>query len=186
VGGIAVEECPDVRTSKGEANVRILLLCSAFNGLSQRVWCALRDAGHQVGVLPATSERDIVEGVRAAGPDLIIAPYLTDRVPAAVWRHWRTVILHPGPVGDELPVSSATAARLGLVDEVGPRHPEAYGRWLTDPAERHGDVTRSRRRRAAKVKRPAADAGPLVTARQRPADSGPAGAALRPAVPVTA
>jgi putative two-component system hydrogenase maturation factor HypX/HoxX len=94
--------------------VRILLLCSAFNGLSQRVWCALRDAGHQVGVLLATSERDITEGVRAAGPDLIIAPYLTDRVPAAVWRHWRTIVLHPGPVGDRGPSSLDWAISDGM------------------------------------------------------------------------
>ena len=34
--------------------MRILLLVTAFNGLSQRVWCALREAGHEVGVLLAT------------------------------------------------------------------------------------------------------------------------------------
>ena len=28
--------------------LRILLLCSAFNGLSQRVWVELREAGHHV------------------------------------------------------------------------------------------------------------------------------------------
>jgi putative two-component system hydrogenase maturation factor HypX/HoxX len=111
---MAVEQCPDVRTIKGEANVRILLLCSAFNGLSQRVWCALRDAGHQVGVLLATSERDIAEGVRTAGPELIIAPYLTDRVPSVVWRNWRTIILHPGPVGDRGPSSLDWAISDGV------------------------------------------------------------------------
>jgi len=85
--------------------VRILLLVTAFNGLSQRVWCALREAGHDVGVLFATSEPDMVEGVTAANPDLIICPFLTDRVPARVWRRWRTVIIHPGPVGDRGPSS---------------------------------------------------------------------------------
>jgi putative two-component system protein, hydrogenase maturation factor HypX/HoxX len=80
--------------------MRILLLVSAFNGLSQRVWCALRDAGHEVGVLLASGEREIVDGVRAAAPELILCPYLKDRVPAVVWQRFRTVILHPGPVGD--------------------------------------------------------------------------------------
>jgi putative two-component system hydrogenase maturation factor HypX/HoxX len=86
-----------------EENVRILLLVTAFNGLSQRAWCSLREAGHEVGVLLATSADDIIDGVRAADPDLILCPYLKDRVPAAVWQHWRTVIIHPGPVGDRGP-----------------------------------------------------------------------------------
>ncbi|MEU4558956.1 hydrogenase maturation protein [Actinoplanes sp. NPDC023936] len=82
-----------------------MLLVSAFNGLSQRVWCALREAGHEVGVLLATSGPDIVEGVRAANPELILCPYLKERVPAQVWQQWRTVVLHPGPVGDRGPSS---------------------------------------------------------------------------------
>jgi putative two-component system hydrogenase maturation factor HypX/HoxX len=85
--------------------VRVLLLVSAFNGLSQRAWCALRAAGHDVGVLLATGATDIVDGVRSARPDLILCPFLKDRVPADVWRHWRTVIIHPGPVGDRGPSS---------------------------------------------------------------------------------
>jgi putative two-component system protein, hydrogenase maturation factor HypX/HoxX len=85
--------------------VRVLLLVSAFNGLSQRVWCALREAGHDVGVLLATGPQDMIDGVRAARPDLILCPYLKDRVPAPVWQHFRTVILHPGPVGDRGPSS---------------------------------------------------------------------------------
>ncbi|MCU7730266.1 hydrogenase maturation protein [Actinoplanes sp. KI2] len=85
--------------------MRILLLVTAFNGLSQRAWCALREAGHEVGVLFATSETGMVEDVARANPDLIICPFLKDRVPARVWRRWRTVIIHPGPVGDRGPSS---------------------------------------------------------------------------------
>jgi putative two-component system hydrogenase maturation factor HypX/HoxX len=80
--------------------VRVLLLVSAFNGLSQRAWCALRDAGHQVGVLLATGEQDVIDGVQAAQPDLVLCPYLTERVPAQVWQHVRTVVIRPAPVGD--------------------------------------------------------------------------------------
>ena len=85
--------------------MRVLLLVSTFNGLSQRAWCALRAAGHDVGVLLATGPQDIIDGVRSVRPDLIICPFLKDRVPADVWRHWRTVIIHPGPVGDRGPSS---------------------------------------------------------------------------------
>jgi putative two-component system protein, hydrogenase maturation factor HypX/HoxX len=85
--------------------VRVLLLVSAFNGLSQRVWCALKEAGHDVGVLLATSPQGMIDGVRKARPDLVLCPFLKDRVPAEVWRNWRTVIIHPGPVGDRGPSS---------------------------------------------------------------------------------
>jgi putative two-component system hydrogenase maturation factor HypX/HoxX len=94
--------------------VRILLLVSAFNGLSQRAWCLLREAGHQVGVLLATDQRGIVDGVRAADPELIICPFLKHRVPAEVWQHRRTVIVHPGPVGDRGPSSLDWAITEGL------------------------------------------------------------------------
>ena len=86
--------------------MRVLLLVSAFNGLSQRAWCALREAGHDVGVLVATDDAGgITAGVRAAQPELIICPFLKHRVPTEVWQHWRTVIIHPGPVGDRGPSS---------------------------------------------------------------------------------
>ncbi|XVU26386.1 enoyl-CoA hydratase-related protein [Actinoplanes sp. CA-054009] len=85
--------------------MRILLLVTAFNGLTQRAWCALREDGHDVGVQLATGAADMIEGVRRAEPELIICPFLKDRVPAEVWRHWRTVIIHPGPAGDRGPSS---------------------------------------------------------------------------------
>jgi putative two-component system hydrogenase maturation factor HypX/HoxX len=94
--------------------VRILLLVSGFNGLSQRVWCALREAGHDVGVLLAGRPLEIVDGVRAAQPELIICPFLKARVPSQVWRNWRTVIIHPGPVGDRGPSSVDWAITEGV------------------------------------------------------------------------
>jgi putative two-component system hydrogenase maturation factor HypX/HoxX len=109
--------------------VRVLLLVSAFNGLSQRAWCLLRDAGHQVGVLLATGEQDIIDGVQAAQPDLIICPYLTERVPAQVWQHVRTVVIRPAPPGERGPspldwaiTGAATTwgvTALGAVEQLG-------------------------------------------------------------------
>jgi putative two-component system protein, hydrogenase maturation factor HypX/HoxX len=96
---------PSVNASSWGGNVRILLLVTAFNGLTQRAWCALRAAGHDVGVQLATSAQDMIDGTRAADPELIICPFLKDRVPSAVWSNWRTIIIHPGPVGDRGPSS---------------------------------------------------------------------------------
>jgi putative two-component system hydrogenase maturation factor HypX/HoxX len=93
--------------------VRVLLLVSSFNGLSRRAWCALREAGHQVGVLLHTGDSDVVDGVHTAEPDLVLCPYLVDRVPAQVWQHVRTVVIHPGPVGDRGPAPLDRAITAG-------------------------------------------------------------------------
>ncbi|GII25191.1 enoyl-CoA hydratase-related protein [Planosporangium mesophilum] len=85
--------------------MKILLLVSSFNGLTQRAWCALREAGHEVSVELAIDESTIISGVEAAKPDLVLCPFLKERVPARVWQNWRTVIIHPGPVGDRGPSS---------------------------------------------------------------------------------
>lgn len=85
--------------------MKILLLASAFNGLTQRIWLDLRRAGHDVTVELSLSEATMREAAVLVDPDLIICPFLKERVPAAVWRQWPTVIVHPGPEGDRGPSS---------------------------------------------------------------------------------
>lgn len=89
-----------------EAILHILLLVSAFNGLSQRAWTALCAEGHEVDIaLADIGEEAIVDTVADLAPDLIICPFLKHRVPEKVWSAWPTVIIHPGPVGDRGPSS---------------------------------------------------------------------------------
>ncbi len=88
--------------------MRILLLVSAFNGLTQRVWCRLTEAGHDVGVELApvfATPEELTAAVEEIDPDLILAPFLKHRVPREVWDRWTTVVVHPGPVGDRGPSS---------------------------------------------------------------------------------
>lgn len=85
--------------------MRILLLVSAFNGLTQRLWDGLRSRGHDVAVELYIDPDGVIEAAHAAQPDLVLCPYLKERVPAEVWRKWPTVIIHPGPVGDQGPSS---------------------------------------------------------------------------------
>ncbi|GAA3262333.1 enoyl-CoA hydratase-related protein [Nonomuraea helvata] len=85
--------------------MRILLLCSSFNGLTQRCWLELRRSGHEVSVELAVSEQAMAEAAELAKPDLVICPFLKERVPEALWRSHRTVIIHPGPPGDRGPSS---------------------------------------------------------------------------------
>ena len=139
--------------------MRILLLCSAFNGLSQRAWLELRAGGHEVTVELALSEAAIVSAVELFDPELIICPFLRERVPAEVWRRHRTIILHPGPKGDRGPSSLDWAITTGesrwgvtalqAVEEMdaGP----IWGTraiWLGATAAQERRVQRTRRRRS--------------------------------------
>jgi putative two-component system hydrogenase maturation factor HypX/HoxX len=92
--------------------MRILLVCSAFNGLSQRAWIELRESGHQVTVQISDGDESIRSAVAATDPDLVICPFLRERLPEDVWRSRPTIVVHPGPQGDRGP-SSLDWAILG-------------------------------------------------------------------------
>jgi putative two-component system protein, hydrogenase maturation factor HypX/HoxX len=98
--------------------VRILLLCSSFNGLTQRVWTELKTDGHEVTTQTADSDDAIRGAVAAFEPDVVICPFLKERVPDDVWRLRPTVIIHPGPEGDRGP-SSLDWAVAGAEPEWG-------------------------------------------------------------------
>ncbi|GGL05302.1 enoyl-CoA hydratase-related protein [Streptomyces flaveus] len=82
----------------------ILLVASAFNSLSQRVFAELSDQGHRVDVVLASQGAEAVRAaVREARPQLIIAPMLKTALPDDVWREHTCLIVHPGPPGDRGP-----------------------------------------------------------------------------------
>ncbi|MRI58647.1 MAG: hydrogenase [Epsilonproteobacteria bacterium] len=81
-------------------STKILLLCDTFNSLTQRIFCYLQDRGYEVSVEYALSPQTMREGAELFEPDLIIAPYLTKKVPKEVYKRYPTFILHPGPFGD--------------------------------------------------------------------------------------
>ncbi|GCB52308.1 hydrogenase maturation protein [Streptomyces sp. NL15-2K] len=84
----------------------ILLVASAFNSLSQRVFAELSDQGHRVDVVLASHGAEAVRAaVREVRPELIIAPMLKTALPEDVWREHTCLIVHPGPPGDRGPSS---------------------------------------------------------------------------------
>lgn len=93
--------------------MNVLMFASAFNGLTQRVWLDLRRTGHDVSVELALSPAAMREAAVLVDPDVIVCPYLRERVPAAVWQHWPTIIVHPGPEGDRGPSSLDWAVAEG-------------------------------------------------------------------------
>ena len=102
--------------------MRILLIATAFNSLSQRVHAELVDDGHELEVVLAScGERELREAVfgPGGGPepvprfDLCIAPMLTSAIPEDVWRALPCLIVHPGPPGDRGPASLDWALHQG-------------------------------------------------------------------------
>jgi putative two-component system hydrogenase maturation factor HypX/HoxX len=85
--------------------VRILLVATAFNSLTQRVFAELGDRGHRVGVALAVSPEAVCEAVDRDTPDLVVAPMLKSAVPRRVHSAYTCLIVHPGPPGDRGPSS---------------------------------------------------------------------------------
>ena len=95
-------------------SLRVLFLVSAHNGLSQRVWIALRELGHQVTVEVVASSNEMQTAVRRHDPQLIVCPFLKKMIPESIWSKHRCLIVHPGPRGDRGPSSLDWAIELGM------------------------------------------------------------------------
>ncbi len=67
---------------------KILVLVTAYNSLSQRVVTHLKDVGfNQISIQLATCDEDMVKAVTEWEPVLVICPFLTKRVPEAIWKN---------------------------------------------------------------------------------------------------
>ena len=94
--------------------MRILLMSSAFSGLTQRFYTELDDAGYIVSVeLHHGDIPQLLEGVGLFKPDLIICPFLTQKIPAAIYEAYKCLVVHPGIVGDRGPSSLDWAIQKG-------------------------------------------------------------------------
>ncbi len=86
--------------------MRILLISSAFSGLTQRFYTELDDAGYLVSVeLHSGDLEQLVEGVLLFKPDLILCPFLTKYLPKDIYHNYKCLIVHPGIKGDRGPSS---------------------------------------------------------------------------------
>ncbi|UKJ07181.1 enoyl-CoA hydratase-related protein [Solitalea lacus] len=80
--------------------MKIVFAVSAFNGLSQRAYVELTQAGHLIEVHQINDEQVFIEAVESFQPDLIIAPFLKKAIPTEVWKNYVCLIVHPGIRGD--------------------------------------------------------------------------------------
>jgi len=97
--------------------MRILLISSAFSGLTQRFYTELDDAGYTVSVeLHLGNVEQLLEGVTLFKPDLILCPFLTRRLPPSIYEHYTCLIVHPGIKGDRGPSSLDWAIQTGELE----------------------------------------------------------------------
>jgi putative two-component system hydrogenase maturation factor HypX/HoxX len=85
--------------------MRILLLATSFNALTQRIHVELAERRHELSVELAVNDNCVTEAVRLFRTELVIAPFLRRAIPEAVWRNVRCLIVHPGPAGDRGPAA---------------------------------------------------------------------------------
>lgn len=85
--------------------MRILLIASSYNSLTQRTHIELVYRGHEVSIEFALSDAVLTEAVELYRPDLIIAPMMKQRIPENIWRYYLCIVVHPGIKGDRGPSS---------------------------------------------------------------------------------
>lgn len=83
--------------------MRILLLCHAFNSLTQRLFVELRERGHPVSVEFDINDAVTREALALFRPDVVVASFLKRRIPEDVWQTVPCLVVHPGPLGDRGP-----------------------------------------------------------------------------------
>ncbi|MCX7892474.1 MAG: hydrogenase maturation protein [Burkholderiales bacterium] len=93
--------------------MKILFLTHAFNSLTQRLFVELAARGHEVTVELDVNDAVSEEAVRLARPDVVIAPFLKRAIPASIWSRVRTLVVHPGIVGDRGPAALDWAIQEG-------------------------------------------------------------------------
>jgi putative two-component system protein, hydrogenase maturation factor HypX/HoxX len=89
----------------GDNKMRILLISSSYNGLCQRAHVELDNLGYDISIALALSADDVRRAVALFQPNLIICPFLKEKIPADVYKNHHCIILYPGIKGDRGPSS---------------------------------------------------------------------------------
>ena len=80
--------------------MKILLIISSFNSLSQSVYCKLQELEHKVFIKFAISKELMIEVVQEINPDIVFCPFLKQFIPNEIFENYPTFVLHPGIIAD--------------------------------------------------------------------------------------
>jgi putative two-component system hydrogenase maturation factor HypX/HoxX len=85
--------------------MKILLLSSCYNSLTQQAHVWLKASQYDVAVATATTAETMRDAVAQFKPSLILCPMLAQVIPRDIWESHTCIIIHPGIVGDRGPNS---------------------------------------------------------------------------------
>ncbi len=109
--------------------MKVLILSTAFSGMAQRVLTELDALDHVIVDQHYDLNPDVlITQVENFQPDLIVCPFLTQRIPDEVWSKVPCLIVHPGIEGDKGP-SSLDWAISGGEEEWGVTLLQANGNF---------------------------------------------------------
>ncbi len=94
--------------------MKITLLITTFNSLSQMAYTKFKDLGHRVDVVYAINNEQTIEEVEAFSPDIVVCPFLKKFVPKEIFIKYPTFIVHPGIVGDKGAYALDNAIKRGV------------------------------------------------------------------------
>ncbi len=81
--------------------MKITLLITIFNSISQLTYTYLREKGYSIDVVYAINDAQMIEELEAFAPEIILCPFLNKFVPSDIYNNYPTFILHPGIKGDK-------------------------------------------------------------------------------------
>lgn len=79
--------------------MKIALLISSFNSLSQRVYCELKEFEYEIKIF-LSKEKNLEENIKIFSPDFIFCPFLKEYLSSNIYEKYQIFILHPGIIGD--------------------------------------------------------------------------------------
>jgi len=80
--------------------MKISLLISAFNSLSQSIYTNLRDRGYRVDVTFAINKSQMLKEISDFEPQIVLSPFLKAYIPKEIYESYPTFVFHPAPRGD--------------------------------------------------------------------------------------
>ena len=85
--------------------MKVFILATAFSGLCQRIQRELILLGHEIQEHYDLEPDSLRLQLNAFGPDVVLCPFLTQRIPDDVWKTYLCLVVHPGIEGDRGPSS---------------------------------------------------------------------------------
>ena len=85
--------------------MKISILATTFSSIVQRILMELKVLNHTLEEHYDLDKNRLIEQVGRFRPDVIVCPFLTQRIPSEVWKNHIYLVVHPGIEGDRGPSS---------------------------------------------------------------------------------